>query len=122
MTVLCTLKLLRETCIRVFENTMLLASILPVSRMIAGVYGLSLHLCLFFFLSRGIAKLKSRIFLRQVRAEREVIMAAVSKDGLALAYAAQELQGDEDIVEAGCCGAAVKWELLFVHVCSFVYY
>ena len=49
-------------------------------------------------------------------------MAAVSKDGLALAYAAQELQGDEDIVEAGCCGAAVKWELLFVHVCFFVYY
>ena len=42
MTVLCTLKLLRETCIRVFENTMLLASILPVSRMIAGMYGLRL--------------------------------------------------------------------------------
>lgn len=42
-------------------------------------------------------------------------MAAVSKDGLALAYAAQELQGDEDIVEAGCCGAAVKWtSCLFV--------
>ncbi|CAE7423520.1 FRAS1 [Symbiodinium sp. KB8] len=44
--------------------------------------------------------LVSPILLLHVRADREVVMAAVRKDGMALAYASQELQDDESIVEA----------------------
>ena len=32
----------------------------------------------------------------------QVILAAVRADGFALAYATQELQGDEDVVDAAC--------------------